>query len=65
MQLQKSAKADILVKDLYVENAHLVKCLEVTEKREKEAEKRVYKLEDKCKALSRVVHKMAPAALGY
>lgn len=53
------------MKDLYVENSHLVKCLQVTEKREKEAEARVFKLEDKCKALTKVVHKMAPAALGY
>ncbi len=63
-QLKKLAKSDKLVKDLYVENAELIKCLEITEKREKDANKKLHHLEEKCAALQRVIAKLCPALIG-
>ena len=54
---------DKLVKELYVENAHLVKCLEVTERQRKDSDQRIFALEDKCNALNRVLQMVCPAAL--
>ncbi|XP_018428791.1 PREDICTED: ninein-like protein [Nanorana parkeri] len=62
-QLEKNAKSDFLLKDLYVENAHLMKALQVTEQRQKSAEKKNHVLEDKIAALNKVVRKIAPASL--
>ncbi|XP_075719042.1 ninein-like protein isoform X2 [Rhinoderma darwinii] len=62
-QLEKNAKSDILLKDLYVENAQLMKALQVTELRQKSAEKKNYLLEDKIAALNKVMKKIAPASL--
>ena len=47
-----------------MENAQLMKALQVTEERQKKAERRNYKLEDKCKAMSKVVGKVCHAAIG-
>lgn len=63
-QLEKTAKSDILLKDLYVENAQLMKALQVTEQRQKSAEKKNYLLEEKIAALNKVVKNIAPASLG-
>ncbi|KAM4770924.1 ninein-like protein [Rhinophrynus dorsalis] len=62
-QLEKNAKSDLLLKDLYVENAQLMKALQVTEQRQKSAEKKNYVLEEKIAALNKVIKKIAPAAL--
>ncbi|XP_073528617.1 ninein-like protein isoform X1 [Phyllobates terribilis] len=62
-QLEKNAKSDLLLKDLYVENAQLMKALQVTEQRQKSAEKKNYFLEEKIAALNKVVKKIAPASL--
>ncbi|XP_069625084.1 ninein-like protein isoform X1 [Ranitomeya imitator] len=62
-QLEKNAKSDLLLKDLYVENAQLMKALQVTEQRQKSAEKKNYFLEEKIAALNKVVKKIAPASV--
>ncbi|KAG9484207.1 hypothetical protein GDO78_009883 [Eleutherodactylus coqui] len=62
-QLEKNAKSDILLKDLYVENAQLMKALQVTEQRQKSAEKKNYLLEEKIAALNKVMKKIGPASL--
>ncbi|XP_074647079.1 uncharacterized protein LOC141903070 isoform X3 [Tubulanus polymorphus] len=62
-QLERCTKSDLLVQELYKENASLMKALQVTEERQKIAESRCYNLEDKCKALHKVVAKITHAAL--
>ncbi|XP_053567935.1 ninein-like protein isoform X1 [Bombina bombina] len=62
-QLEKNAKSDLLLKDLYVENAQLMKALQVTEQRQKSAEKKNYLLEEKITALNKVIRNIAPASL--
>ncbi|XP_034504463.1 ninein isoform X3 [Ailuropoda melanoleuca] len=62
-QLCKNTKADAMVKDLYVENAQLLKALEMTEQRQKTAEKKNYLLEEKIASLSNIVRNLAPAPL--
>ncbi|KAL1791258.1 ninein isoform X1 [Sigmodon hispidus] len=62
-QLCKNTKADAMVKDLYVENAQLLKALEVTEQRQKTAEKKNYLLEEKIASLSTIVRNLAPVPL--
>ncbi|CAH2253412.1 ninein isoform X2 [Pelobates cultripes] len=62
-QLERNSKSDLLLKDLYVENAHLMKALQVTEERQKSAEKKNYVLEEKIFALNKVIKKIAPASL--
>nr|XP_036872124.1 ninein [Manis javanica] len=64
-QLCKNTKADAMVKDLYVENAQLLKALEVTEQRQKTAEKKNYLLEEKIASLSNIVRNLAPAPLTF
>ncbi|KAM6467376.1 ninein isoform 7-T11 [Liasis olivaceus] len=54
-QLVKNTKADEMVKDLYVENAQLLKALEMTERRQKMEEKKNYLLEEKIANLGRIV----------
>ncbi|XP_050810547.1 ninein isoform X7 [Gopherus flavomarginatus] len=58
-QLSKNTKADAMVKDLYVENAQLLKALEMTEQRQKTAEKKNYFLEEKIVNLSTIVKNLA------
>uniref|UniRef100_A0A8C2YPD5 Ninein n=1 Tax=Chinchilla lanigera TaxID=34839 RepID=A0A8C2YPD5_CHILA len=62
-QLCKNTKADTVVKDLYVENAQLLKALEMTEQRQKTAEKKNYLLEEKIASLSNIVRNLTPAPL--
>ena len=62
-QLEKSAKTDLLVKDLYVENAQLIKALETTERRQRAAESKVFFLQDKNTELNKVLRMVCPAAL--
>ncbi|XP_065604531.1 ninein [Cyrtonyx montezumae] len=58
-QLSKNTKADAVVKDLYVENAQLLKALEMTEQRQKTAEKKNYLLEEKIANLNKIVKNLA------
>ncbi|NXQ22767.1 NIN protein, partial [Peucedramus taeniatus] len=58
-QLSKNTRADAMVKDLYVENAQLLKALEVTEQRQKTAERKNYLLEEKIANLNRIVKNLA------
>ncbi|KAM9561082.1 ninein-like protein isoform 2-T2 [Salvelinus alpinus] len=62
-QLAKNAKSDIMLKDLYVENSQLMKALQVTEQRQKSAEKKNFILEEKITALNKLLRKIAPASL--
>ncbi|XP_028251534.1 ninein isoform X2 [Parambassis ranga] len=64
-QLHKNGKADVLIKDLYTENSQLLKALEVTEQRQKIAEKKNYLLEEKISSLNRIVCDLNPASLQY
>ncbi|NWI57536.1 NIN protein, partial [Calyptomena viridis] len=58
-QLSKNTRADAMVKDLYVENAQLLKALEATEQRQKSAERKNYLLEEKIANLNRIVRNLA------
>ncbi|XP_034619814.1 ninein-like protein isoform X3 [Trachemys scripta elegans] len=63
-QRDRNVKCDLLLKDLYVENAQLVKALQATEQRQKNAEKKNLALEEKLSALTEVIRRMAQASLG-
>ncbi|XP_010158158.1 PREDICTED: ninein-like, partial [Eurypyga helias] len=58
-QFSKNTKADAMVKDLYIENAQLLKALEMTEQRQKTAERKNYLLEEKIANLNRIVKNLA------
>ncbi|XP_036397646.1 ninein [Megalops cyprinoides] len=62
-QVHKNTKADIMIKDLYVENAQLLKALEMTEQRQKVAEKKNYLLEEKISSLNKIVRDLSPSPL--
>ncbi|KAM3871073.1 uncharacterized protein nin [Diretmus argenteus] len=62
-QLHKNGKADVLIKDLYVENSQLLQALEITEQRQKIAEKKNYLLEEKISSLNRIVRDLNPSPL--
>ncbi|XP_030574598.1 ninein [Archocentrus centrarchus] len=62
-QLHKNGKADVLIKDLYVENTQLLKALEITEQRQKIAEKKNYLLEEKISSLNKIVRDLNPSHL--
>ncbi|KAG7511418.1 ninein isoform X1 [Solea senegalensis] len=62
-QLNKNGKADVLINDLYVENAQLLKALEITEQRHKIAEKKNYLLEEKISSLNKIVRDLNPSLL--
>lgn len=50
-----------MIQDLYVENAQLMKALEITEQRHKIAEKKNYLLEEKISSLNKIVRDLNPA----
>uniref|UniRef100_A0A8D3A4W6 Ninein like n=1 Tax=Scophthalmus maximus TaxID=52904 RepID=A0A8D3A4W6_SCOMX len=62
-QLTKNAKSSSLLKDVYVENAQLMAALQVTEQRQKKAEKKNVALEEKVGALNKLLREIVPAAL--
>ncbi|KAM4626063.1 uncharacterized protein nin isoform 1-T1 [Polymixia lowei] len=64
-QLHKNGKADVLIKDLYVENSHLLKALEMTEQRQQIAEKKNYLLEEKISSLNKIVRDLNPSPVFY
>lgn len=53
----------MLIGDLYVENAQLLKALEITEQRQKIAEKKNYLLEEKISSLNKIVCDLNPSPL--
>ncbi|XP_076013883.1 uncharacterized protein nin [Genypterus blacodes] len=62
-QLHKNGRADVLINDLYVENAQLLKALELTGQRQKIAEKKNYLLEEKISSLNKIVCDLNPSPL--
>ncbi|KAM4690528.1 ninein [Rhinophrynus dorsalis] len=62
-QITRNTKADVMIKDLYVENSQLLKALEMSEQRKQTAEKKNYLLEEKISGLSKIVRDLAPSAL--
>ncbi|XP_024153796.1 ninein-like protein isoform X4 [Oryzias melastigma] len=62
-QLVKSSKASALLKDAHAENAQLMMALQVTERRQKLAERRSVLLEEKVGALHQLLRDIVPAAL--
>ncbi|XP_070771860.1 ninein-like protein [Enoplosus armatus] len=62
-QLAKNTKSSMLLKDLYVENSQLMKALQVTEQRQKNAEKKNFLLEEKVGALNKLLREIVPASL--
>ncbi|KAK5854420.1 hypothetical protein PBY51_015491 [Eleginops maclovinus] len=62
-QLSKNSQLSAMLKDLYVENSQLMKALQVTEQRQKNAEKKNFLLEDKVSALNQLLRDIVPAAL--
>ncbi|GCB70789.1 hypothetical protein scyTo_0008676 [Scyliorhinus torazame] len=61
--LSKNAKADEKVKDLYVENAQLLKALEMSEQRQKTTEKKNYLLEDNIAGLNKILKNLSAPSL--
>lgn len=62
-QLAKNTKSSSLLKDLYVENAQLMKALQVTEQRQKKAEKKSFLLEEKVNALNKLLRDVVHVSL--
>uniref|UniRef100_H0WUE1 Ninein-like protein n=1 Tax=Otolemur garnettii TaxID=30611 RepID=H0WUE1_OTOGA len=63
LQFEKNRRSCLLLKELYVENAHLAKALQVTEEKQQGTEKKNRILEEKVHALNKLISKIAPAAL--
>ncbi|XP_036273546.1 ninein-like protein [Pipistrellus kuhlii] len=61
-QFEKNTKSDLLLKELYVENAHLVKALQVTEEKQRGAEKENRILEEKVRALNKLICRITSAS---
>lgn len=62
-QLNKNSKADVVIKDLYVENAQLMQALQLSEQRHKVAEKKNFLLEEKISSLNKIVRELGPSPL--
>ncbi|XP_039176790.1 ninein-like protein isoform X1 [Crotalus tigris] len=62
-QFEKHAKSNLLLKDLYVKNAHLMKMLQVTEQMQKSTENRNLILEEKISSLNKLVGEISFASL--
>nr|XP_030728377.1 ninein-like protein isoform X1 [Globicephala melas] len=62
-QFEKNTRSDLLLKELYVENAHLTKALQVTEEKQRGAEKKSRFLEERVRALNKLLSKIASASL--
>lgn len=52
-----------MLKDVYVENSQLMKALQVTEQRQKQAEKKNFLLEEKVGALNKLLRETVSTAL--
>ncbi|XP_045139467.1 ninein-like protein [Echinops telfairi] len=62
-QFENSMKSSLLLKELYVENAHLMKALQVTEEKQRGAEKNNLILEEKLRALNKLISQISLASL--
>lgn len=62
-QLAKNTKSSSLLKELYVENSQLMKALQVTEQRQKKAEKKSFLLEEKVNALNKLLRDVVHVSL--
>ncbi|XP_043740892.1 ninein-like protein isoform X7 [Cervus elaphus] len=62
-KFEKSTGSDLLLKELYVENAHLTKALQVTEEKQRGTEKTSRFLDGKVRTLSKLLSKIAEASL--
>ncbi|XP_072895925.1 ninein isoform X1 [Hemitrygon akajei] len=62
-QLSKNIKADEIVKDLYIENAQLLKALEMSEQRQKTSEKKNYLLEENIAGLNKIIKDLSAPSL--
>ncbi|XP_044228059.1 ninein-like protein isoform X4 [Thunnus albacares] len=62
-QMAKNTKSGVMLKDLYVENSQLMKALQVTEQRQKQAEKKNFLLEEKINALNKLLREVVLASL--
>ncbi|XP_043334524.1 ninein-like protein isoform X4 [Cervus canadensis] len=62
-KFEKSTGSDLLLKELYVENAHLTKALQVTEEKQRGTEKKSRFLDGKVRTLSKLLSKIAEASL--
>lgn len=63
LQLVKNTKSSSLLKELHVENAQLMTALQVTEERQKNAEKKNFLLEGKVSALNGLLRDVVQVAL--
>lgn len=63
LQLEKNNKMNGMLKDLYVENSQLMKALQVTEQRQKQAEKKNLLLEEKVGALHKLLREAVATTL--
>ena len=63
LQVGSSLQSSQLLQSLYLENSQLVKALQVTESRQKNAEKRSGVLEDKVSALNSLIRDMVRMSL--
>ncbi|KAM5304588.1 ninein-like protein isoform 10-T10 [Glossophaga mutica] len=61
-QFEKNTKSDLLLKELYLENAHLMKALQITEEKQRVAERKTRILEEKVSALNKLISKMTSAS---
>ncbi|XP_047208068.1 ninein-like protein isoform X1 [Girardinichthys multiradiatus] len=62
-QMEKNKKMSSMLKDLYVENSQLVKALQITEQRQKQAEKKNFMLEEKVGALNELLKEVVATVL--
>ncbi|XP_019715836.1 ninein-like protein isoform X2 [Hippocampus comes] len=62
-QMAKNVKSSVMLKELYVENSQLMKTLQQTERRHKNAQQDKMVLEEKVCALNRLLEDIVPAAL--
>uniref|UniRef100_A0A8C2L4Y7 Ninein (GSK3B interacting protein) n=1 Tax=Cyprinus carpio TaxID=7962 RepID=A0A8C2L4Y7_CYPCA len=62
-QLIRNSESDVLLKDLYVENAQLLKALDKTEQRQKIAEKKNFLLEENISSLNKIVRDLGPSPM--
>lgn len=62
-QTDDLVKSDLLIHDLYVENSHLLKCLQKTEGQRQNSDCTVQNLEDKCRTLSNLFHIIGTTAI--
>lgn len=62
-QLLKNNKLAAMLKDVYVQNSQLMKALQLTEQRHKQADQKNFLLEEKVGALSKLLSEAVTTAL--